>query len=110
MSKRVYRLGLAIFLFAAIAWAQAGPKLTAVEPAAGKVGASCTLTGENLGKGSIDGVLLSDEEKDYPAEVVEWTAVKVVMKIPQVKAGSYNVSVKVGNNIYIQPIRFTVEP
>jgi hypothetical protein len=88
---------------------QAGPKLTAVEPAAGKAGVNCTITGENLGKESIDGVLLSDDEKDYPAEVVEQAADKIVMKIPQVKAGGYNVSVKVGNNIYIQPVRFTVE-
>ena len=109
MSKLFYRLGLVTLLFAAVALAQAGPKLTAVEPAAGKVGVSCTITGENLGKDSVEGVLLSDDQKDYPAEVIEQTPAKVVMKIPQVKAGGYNVSVKVGNNIYIQPIRFTVE-
>ena len=109
MSKGIDRVALAVLLFASLAIAQAGPKLTAVEPVAGKVGVNCTISGENLGKGSIDGILLSDDEKDYPAEVVEQADTKVVVKIPEVKAGGYNVSVKVGNNIYIQPVRFTVE-
>jgi len=109
MSKGVIRLGVAIFLLSAFAWAQAGPKLTGVEPAAGKVGDSLTITGENLGKDSVNGVLLSDEDKDYPAEVVEESADKIVMKVPKVKAGGYNISIKVGNNIYIQPVRFTVQ-
>jgi hypothetical protein len=32
-----------------------------------------------------------------------------VMKVPQVKPGSYNVSVEEGTAIYIQPVRFSVE-
>jgi len=32
-----------------------------------------------------------------------------VMKVPKVKAGSYNVSIQVGNNIYIQPVKFEVQ-
>jgi hypothetical protein len=109
MSNGAYRVGVAMLLFASFALAQAGPKLNAVEPSAGKVGMNCTITGENLGKDSVEGVLLSDDEKDYPAEVLEQAADKLVVKIPDVKAGGYNISVKVGNNIYIQPVRFTVE-
>ena len=109
MSKGMIRLGWATILLAALAWAQAGPRITGVEPASGKVGENLTVKGENLGKDSVEGVLLSDEQKDYPAEVVEQTAEKVVMKVPQVQPGGYNVSIKVGNNIYIQPVRFTVQ-
>jgi IPT/TIG domain-containing protein len=109
MIKEVYRLGLAIFLLSAVAWAQAGPKLTGVDPNAGKVGDTCTITGENLGKDTVNAVLVSDEEKDYPAEVVSQEASKIVMKVPKVKAGGYNISIKIGNNIYIQPIRYTVQ-
>jgi hypothetical protein len=109
MSKGIIRLGWATMLLAAFAWAQAGPRITGVAPASGKVGINLTITGENLGNGSVDGVLLSDEEKDYPAVVVEQTAEKIVMKVPEVKPAGYNVSIKVGNNIYIQPVRFTVE-
>ena len=109
MSKGVLRIGVAIIFLAAFAWAQAGPKLTGVDPAAGKVGDNLTVMGENLGKDSVEAVLLSDDEKDYPAEMVEQTDQKIVMKVPEVKAGGYNVSVKIGNNIFIQPVRFTVE-
>jgi len=109
MSKGVLRAGVAIIFLAAFAWAQAGPKLTSVDPAAGKAGDNLTISGENLGKDSVEAVMLSDEDKDYPAEVVSQSAEKIVMKVPKVKAGGYNVSIKIGNNIYIQPVRFTVQ-
>jgi hypothetical protein len=46
---------------------------------------------------------------DYKATLVEQAEGKIVMKVPQVKAGGYKVSLQVGNNIYIQPVRFTVQ-
>ncbi|MBI3933394.1 MAG: IPT/TIG domain-containing protein [Acidobacteria bacterium] len=109
MSKGVLRVGMAIIFLAAFGLAQAGPRLTAVDPAAGKAGDNLTIMGENLGKDTVESVLLSDDDKDYPADMVEQSADKIVMKVPQVKAGSYNVSIKIGNHIYIQPIRFTVQ-
>jgi len=109
MNRGIYRVGLALLLLAAVGWSQAGPKLTAVDPAAGKAGDNLTISGENLGKGSVEAVLLSDDEKDYPGEMVEQSGEKIVMKVPKVKAGDYNVSIKIGNNIYIQPVRFTVQ-
>ncbi|HWP84673.1 MAG TPA: IPT/TIG domain-containing protein [Terriglobia bacterium] len=109
MRRGVLQLVSFLVLLAAFALAQAGPKLTSVEPTTGKVGDSLTVIGEDLGKETVQGVLLSDEEKDYPAEVLEQTAQKIVFKVPEVRAGGYNVSLKVGNNIYIQPIRFTVQ-
>jgi hypothetical protein len=92
-----------------LAWAQAGPKVSTVEPATGKAGSSVTVSGENLGKDVVEGVYFSDDEKDYPAELSEQSANKVVVKIPAVKAGGYNIAVKVGNNIFIQPVRVSVE-
>ena|SRR5581483_7986706 len=109
MSSRVIRAMTLVVFAAALAVAQAGPKITAIDPPAGKVGDTLTITGENLGKDTVAGVMLSDEEKDYPSEVVNQTADKIVIKVPQVKAGGYNVSVKIGNNVYIQPVRFTVQ-
>jgi hypothetical protein len=109
MRTGILRVGLVIIFGAALGWSQAGPKLTSVDPTSGKAGDNLTLLGENLGKGSVESVLLSDTEKDYPAEMIEQTGKKIVMKVPDVKPGDYNVSVKIGNNIYIQPIRFKVE-
>ena len=89
--------------------AQDAPGITAVDPASGKVNDSITVTGINLGKASISAVYLSDDKNDYKASIVEQGDTKIVMKVPQVKPGSYNVSIQKGNSIYIQPIRFTVE-
>ena len=104
-----YRLTAVVLLFSVIVWAQAGPKLNGVDPASGKVGDSVTIAGENLGKDAVNGVLVSDDAKDYPAEIVSQVPDKIVFKVPNVKAGGYNISIKIGNNIYIQPVRFTVQ-
>jgi hypothetical protein len=103
--------GLA-FLFAIAllpAKAQGGSRLTAVDPTSGKVNDSVTVNGEGLDKASVSGVFLSDDKNDYKATVVTQEAAKIVFKVPQVKAGAYNVSIQVGTSLLIQPVRFTVE-
>jgi len=89
--------------------AQNTPTFTTVDPLSGKVNDQITVTGENLGKASVSAVFLSDDKNDYKATIVEQSDTKIVMKVPQVKPGSYNVSYQKGNSIYIQPVRFTVE-
>ena len=108
MESRLFLLAATTVLTASLAMGQAGPRVTGAEPSSGKVESNLTLNGENLGKESVASVFLSDDDKDYKAAVVEQTAAKIVMKVPQVKAGDYNISIQVGNNIFIQPIRFTV--
>lgn len=88
---------------------QDAPTMQAVDPTSGKVNDNITVTGANLGKASVSAVFLSDEKDDYKAVIVDQSDTKIVMKVPQVKPGSYNVSYQKGNAIYIQPIRFTVE-
>jgi hypothetical protein len=84
------------------------PHITAVEPASGKVNDTVTVTGTNLGKASVAGMFLSDDKSDFKATIVEQSDEKLVFKVPQVKAGPYNVSVQVGAQILILPARFTV--
>lgn len=96
-------------LTASWALGQEGPRVTGVEPGAGKVDSNLTVTGANLGKDTVVGIYLSDDKSDYPATVVEQSAEKIVAKVPQVMPGGYNISIHVGNNIFIQPVRFTVE-
>jgi len=98
-----------VALSAQTVWAQNTPSMTTVDPISGKVNDEITVTGENLGKASISAVFLSDDKNDYKASIVEQSDTKIVMKVPQVKPGSYNVSYQKGNAIYIQPIRFTVQ-
>ena len=98
-----------LVLSAAPLFAQNEPHIATVDPASGKVSDAITVTGENLGKGHVSAVFLSDKKTDYKATIVEQSAEKIVMKVPQVAPGDYNVSIQTGNTIFIQPVRFTVE-
>jgi hypothetical protein len=89
--------------------AQDSPTVSSVDPTSGKVNDTITVTGTSLGKGSISAVFLSNDKDDFKAAIVEQTDTKIVMRVPQVKPGGYNVSIQKGNSIYIQPIRFTVQ-
>jgi IPT/TIG domain len=85
------------------------PHITEIDPASGKVNDTVTVTGTNLGKGSVTAVFLSDDKSDYKATLVDQSGEKLVFKVPQVKAGAYNLSVQIGAQILILPTHFTVE-
>ncbi len=113
--KALYRM-LALTAFAALlvlplrfTLAQGSPSVKAVDPTSGKVNDSISVEGENLGKTVVSAVYLSDEKSDYKAVIVQQASDKIVLKIPQVKPGDYNVSIQAGAAIYIQPVRFTVQ-
>jgi len=104
------RLGLlaAAVLLAPLAFAQGSPRVTGIDPSSAKVNDNVTVMGENLGKGSVSAVFLSDDKTDYKATLVEQAADKIVMKVPQMKPGDYNVSIQAGTRILIEPVRFNV--
>ena len=89
--------------------AQGGSKVASVDPTSGKVNDQVTVAGTNLGKATVVGIYLSDDKNDYKATIVDQEADKVVIKVPEVKAGDYNVSIQVGQNLLIQPVHFTVQ-
>ena len=90
-------------------FAQGSPLVTGVDPSSGKVNDTVTVAGENLGKGNVSAVFLSDDKTDYKATLIEQNEEKIVMKVPHVKPGRYSISIQTGNAIYIQPVRFTVQ-
>jgi hypothetical protein len=101
---------VAMFAFAIFpAAAQQGAHVASVDPASGKVNDSVTATGSMLAKTTVAGVFLSDDKNDYKATIVSQDADKIVFKVPQVKAGDYNVSIQVGANLLIQPVKFVVQ-
>lgn len=106
--KKFAILAATVFL-AAVAAAQGSSKVVGVDPANGKVNDSVTVTGQNLGKETVSAVFLSDDKTDYKAAVTDQTAEKIVMKVPKVKSGDYNVSIQVGDRILIEPVKFKVE-
>jgi hypothetical protein len=103
-------LAAALIAFSAVrAGAQETARVTAVDPATGKSNDTITVSGENLGKAHVAAVFLSDDKDDFKAVIVSQEASKIVIKVPAVKPGSYNVSIQAANAILIQPIKFTVE-
>jgi hypothetical protein len=99
----------AALLIAPHIFAQNAPHVSGVDPESGKVSDNVTVSGDNLGKDSVAGVFLSDDKNDYKATLVNQAANKIVMKVPEVKAGAYNVSIQVGDKILILPVKFKVE-
>jgi hypothetical protein len=98
-----------IVLFSSLAVAQNSPTVTAVDPTLGKVNDTITVSGSNVGKDEVSAVYLSDDKNDYRSTIVEQTSDKITMKVPQVKAGSYNISLQVGDKLFIKPLKFKVE-
>jgi IPT/TIG domain len=99
----------AAILLSPIVFAQKSPQVTGVDPNSGKVNDTVTVAGTDLDKTSVSAVYLSDDKNDYKATVVDQTGEKIVIKIPQVKAGGYNVTVQVGDKLFIKPVKFTVQ-
>ena len=99
----------AVVLLSPLLFAQSTPQITGVEPPSGKVNDTVTISGQNLGKDEVSAVYLSDDKNDYRATVVEQSAEKIVVKVPQVKSGNYNVSIQVGDKLFIKPVRFKVQ-
>ena len=101
---------LPLLLLPAIrAAAQGSPRVTGVEPTTAKVGATVTVTGENLTRANVTSVYLSDNNDDYKAVVVEQASNKIVVRIPKVKPGDYNISIEIKSDILIQPVRIAIQ-
>ena len=96
-------------LLGPLLFAQGSPLVTAVDPSSGKVNDTVTVAGENLGKNNVSAVFLSDEKTDYKATLIEQNEEKIVMRVPHVSPGRYNISIQKGNAIYIQPVHFSVQ-
>jgi hypothetical protein len=109
MSARRLIFVAVVALLSPLLFAQSTPQITGVEPPTGKVNDTVTISGQNLGKDAVSAVYLSDDKNDYRATVVDQAAEKIVVKVPQVKSGNYNVSIQVGDKLFIKPVRFKVQ-
>src|SRR5690242_16921679 len=101
-------LFVALAILVAPSRAQNGPHISSVDPGSAKVNDTVTLTGMNLGKSSVAGVFLSDDKSDYKAAIMDQADGKIVMKVPQIKAGNYNISVQVGGQLLILPVKISI--
>jgi hypothetical protein len=76
------------------AWAQpAMPRMISVEPQNGKVGDVIAVSGENLAKGSVAKVYLTDDKTDLECSIVDQTDTAIKFKIPAKAAGRLSLMV-----------------
>jgi IPT/TIG domain len=108
-SFRRWLILAAVIVAASAAIAQNAPQITGVDPSYGKVNDTVTVSGNNLGKASVSSVYLSDDKSDFKAVIVEQGEDKITVKVPQVKAGNYNISLQVGDKLFIKPVKFRVQ-
>ncbi len=97
-----------VILLASWAAAQSAPQVTGVDPDNGKVNDTVTVSGSNLGKTAVSSIYLSDDKNDYKATIVDQVDAKITIKVPQVKPGGYNISIQVGDKLFIKPVKFKV--
>lgn len=106
---RVAATVLAVALLAIGAWGQDHPTVNGVDPGTAKAGDKATITGVHLAKPGVIAVFLSSTTEDFPAIVQEQSETKIVIKIPKVKPGDYNVSIQVDKAILIMPVHVKIE-
>lgn len=87
----------------------ASAEISTVTPNTGKADDSITITGKNLDKKEVTAVFLSDTKLDHKAVVLDQEPTKIVIKVPALKPGDYNISIQESGSIYIQPVIFKLK-
>lgn len=111
------KLSLVVALLVAASFAayaqQAMPRMTSVEPQNGKTGDVIAVTGENLQKGAVAKVYLTDGTNDILVEVTEQTPTSIKFKIPA-KAAPGRLAVMILTTgkppqLIEQPVKVTID-
>jgi hypothetical protein len=103
-----------LLIFATILGAQAiFPRMTSVEPATTKAGADASVAGENLDKGNVADVFLTDGQTDVKVQILEQAATAIKFKVPtSAKPGRFSLMVLTPSKpprLIEQPVKLTVE-
>jgi hypothetical protein len=108
-------LALAVFLLLSFTLGAqtAFPRMTSIEPPTAKVGAEVTIAGENLDKGNVAEVYITDGDKDVKVQVTQQAATSMKIKIPEtLKPGRFSLAVLTSTKparLIDQPVRLTIE-
>ena len=110
--RRTWRVCVVLFLAATLSYS-ATPRLTSVEPDAGKHGDELVVSGQNLESSNVTNLFLTAGGKDYEVEIKEQTSDSIRFTIPEkVEFGAYNLMIQTGGAtpmLMEQPVRCTVE-
>jgi hypothetical protein len=93
--------------------AQAMPRMTTVEPGNGKVGDTLAVSGENLQKGSVAELFLTDGKNDIKCPMLEQSETAIKFKIPEkTKPGRFSLMILTTGKepkLIEQPVKVTVD-
>ena len=109
MYKRAYALAWALAFLSAFAIAQAGPRITGVEPSTISSGGTLSVTGEGLQDRSLEEIMLFKDGMTHPLEIMEKTGTNVTAKVPNVAPAKYSLALKIQGITYTEPVEVTVE-
>jgi hypothetical protein len=88
------------------------PRMTSVEPAAGKAGDIIAIAGENLGKDQVAKVYLTDGTNDIEVSMTEQAATSIKFKIPAKAKGRLALMILTAgkdSKLIEQPVKVNIE-
>jgi IPT/TIG domain len=91
---------------------EAMPRMSSVDPTSGKAGDVIAVTGENLDKGIVGKLYLTDGKNDIECAVTAQTATEIKFKIPAKATGRMALMIlTVGKEpkLIEQPVKVTIE-
>jgi hypothetical protein len=91
---------------------EAMPRMSSVEPSSGKAGDVLAVAGENLDKGSVGKVYLTDGKNDLECAVTEQSATEIKFKIPAKATGRMALMILTTGKepkLIEQPVKVTIE-
>jgi hypothetical protein len=113
------KLSFVVTLLLAAAFAAHGqqgmPRMTSVEPVSGKIGDVIVVTGENLQKGTVAKVYLTDGKNDIEVSVSDQTEKELKFKIPAKASGRLSLMILTASKdpkdqkLIEQPVKVQVE-
>jgi hypothetical protein len=92
---------------------RAQSRLTGVDPLNGKTGDVVVAAGENIDKGKVVELYLTDGTHDFKVQIIEQTGEQIKFKVPgNIKPGRYALMIKTGGaepKLLEQPIKFNID-
>ena len=114
MQARIcWQIVLCFIVLCVFVAAQGMPKMNAVEPAAVKPGAECTVSGENLDKAAVTELYLTNGKDDVKLTIVQQSAAAIKFKVPpSTKPGRFSLMLLTAGadpKLIEQPVKLSVE-
>ena len=88
------------------------PRMSSVDPSAGKAGDVIAVAGENLDKANVAKVYLTDDKTDFICEVTEQSGTEIKFKLPAKAAGRLALMILTTGKepkLITQPVKVNVE-